>query len=60
MQVNKIVNNKNAVVRAKAQNKLHIARLEAKRLSRLVTELQSRLDRLEELKSAGSDPPPPE
>ena len=46
-------------VTAKAQKELDIANFEAGKLSSVVTQLQRRLDRLEDLRSHGSDRPPP-
>ena len=58
-QINKIEIGKSAAVAAKAQIELDIAKFKAGKLSGVVTKLQSRLDRLEDPRSDGSDRPPP-
>ena len=58
-QINKIEINKSAAVAAKAQIELDISTFLAQKLSCVVTKLQRRLDRLGDLRSDGSDRPPP-
>ena len=59
-QFNKIEINKSAAVATKAQKELDVARYKAGKLSRVVTELQRRLEGLENLRSRsnGSDQSP--
>ena len=57
VEINKTETNKSATVDAKAQKELDIAKREAKELSGRITQLQTRLDRLEGLGSAASDRP---
>ena len=58
-KINKIDIGKTAFVAAKAQKKCDIPKLKAGKLIGVVTKLQERLDRLEDLRSDGSDRPPP-
>ena len=58
-QINKIKIRKSAAVAPKAQKELDIPNLGAGKLSSVVTKLQRRLNRLEDLRSDGSDWPPP-
>ena len=58
-QINTIEIGKSAAVAANAQKELDIAKSEAGKLSGVVTKLQRRLDRMEDLRSDGSDRPPP-
>ena len=58
-QINKIEIGKNAAVAAEAKEELDIAKFEARKLSGVVSRLQRRLDRLEDLRSEGSNRPPP-
>ena len=57
-QIKKIEMSMSAAVAAKAQKELDTAEFEAKKLSGVVTKLQRRLDRLEDLRSDESDGPP--
>ena len=59
VQTNKIKIGKSPAVAAKAQKELDIGRFEARVLSGVVTKLQRWLDRLEDLRSDGSDRPAP-
>ena len=54
-QINKIQISKDAAVAAKAQKELDRAKFQAEKLSGVVTKLQRRLVRLEDLRSDGSD-----
>ena len=58
-RINNIEMGKSAAVAAKAQKELDIAKFEPRKLSGVVTRLQRRLDRLEDLRRDGSDRPPP-
>ena len=58
-QINNIEIGKSAVVAVKAPKELDIANFQAGKLRGVVTKLQRRLDRLEDLRSDGSDRPPP-
>ena len=58
-QINKIEIGKSAAVAAKARKELDIPNSAAGTLSVVVTKLRRRLDRLEDLKSDGSNRPPP-
>ena len=58
-KINKIDIGKSAAVASKNQKELDIAKFEARKLSGVVTKLQRRLDRPEDLRSHGSDRPPP-
>ena len=57
-QINKIESSQIAAVASVARKELDIARLEAGKQSGVVTKLHRRLDRLQELRSNGSDKPP--
>ena len=58
-QINEIQIGKCAAVAAKAQKEVDITKFEAGKLSRVVSKLQRRLGRLEDLRSNGSDQLPP-
>ena len=58
-QINKIEIGKSATIAAKAPKKLDNSELEGVKLGGLVTKLQRKLDRLEDLRSDGSDLLPP-
>ena len=60
MQITQIETNRIAAVATKAQSELDIAKSEAEKPSCAVTEVQRRLDRLEDLGSAGGNWPLPE
>ena len=54
-QIIKIEIGKSAAVAAKAENELDIARFEARQVSGVVTKLQRRLQRSQDLRISGSD-----
>ena len=58
-QINRIEISQSAAVAAKAQKELDIGKFEAGRLSAVVTKRQRRLDRLDHLRSYGSNRPRP-
>ena len=59
-QINKIEIGRSAAGANKAQKELDIAKFEAGKLGGVVTKLQRRLNRLEDLKSNASNQPPPQ
>ena len=58
-QISKPEIDKSAAIGAKAQKEPEIARYEAGKLSGVVTKLHRKMNRLEDLRSDGSDRPPP-
>ena len=58
-RINKIEIGKSAAIAPNAKRELDIAKFKAGKLNSMVTKVQTRLDRLEDLRSDGSDRPPP-